>query len=147
MATKTKIEDNDIFASLGIEFTNSVDRETQEPIVYKRNKVIQGCELQIELFKTPDLKVMKTRYENVEGQKRRKAIEIEKQPKKWFQKSNGKYLCEVRYGAKRMEIRDGNRFAKVEGDKVVAFYEGFIQLVRTGMYDMQIMKLSAKGRT
>ena len=134
-----------------LQLTKQHKVHNQDPIIQRRNKLIERLEVQREMAKclienevfTAFKEVMKIDEETGNKQK----VQVPKQIKPWFYLYDGQYYTTIKYGAKTLELNKGLHAITV-GDKnaLTSVYDTVIAGVQAGELDSQLLAIKAVGK-
>jgi hypothetical protein len=118
-----------------------------DPIIAKRQKMIDGMNVQIKMFEDPEWMMTRTVYRAVEGQDQRKGYEEKYRPRTQFVETrDGKWLVIPRYGVKVFKIAEDKEAFLLTKEQVVPFFKTVIEVVESGAYDDQLAELSQRRK-
>ncbi len=147
-ATSTKTTESHLSS---LQLTEQHKVQSQDPIIQRRNKLIERLEVQREMAKclienevfTAYKEIIKVDEETGDTQK----VRVPKQIKPWFYKHDGQYFTTIKYGAKTLELSKGLHAIAV-GNKstLTSVYDTVIACVKAGELDTQLLAIKAVGK-
>ena len=128
-------------------FTKYTAHNTADPVIKRRNKLLDKIDEQI-LLATDETYTPTKRVNTTDADGNTRVIEKPKRVKRWWSvQSDGSVLLTVRYGARAIEFQKGKDAISVESiDALPAMLQTVRHAVADGVLDQLLAKYAQYGR-
>lgn len=124
-------------------------RTSVDPVTQRRNRFVEGVELQKKLWKDPNLTVTRKEYIDV-GNGQRQGKDVQKKPRAWWKHGYDPKTQDpciyvtVKYGSRSVDLSKGKSTAKLGDKQVIPFFDQLITATNDGHFDKQFEKLAQR---
>ena len=147
MAAKKTDNPWDAFELLDSMPANVVKGPGLDPVEFRRKRVLDAIEVQRNLWSNPQFTQPKVIYKDNPDGGRRLGVTVEKQPRKWWEKSGKDHVVmQARYGNRPFHIA-GKAFVKLANEQVPMFFDVLEERINAGEFDEEFQQLATRKKS